>query len=190
MYKLCGLEVNIMLLDDYVLSNPELNDFPCSELSVEKLNTEVANYRFVEPSDFKASGAWYYNERLVNKLEFQTEIIFAMLLKFSTEVTWPQLQIDLTQSDVLSQKLLEAGFKQEGVDIFKNYQEYWELILADQTTKTFTIKNNSQISEDEYRQIFGDLSDLFFSVLQQDGYVVYPNESYNFSKQKENNYIN
>lgn len=101
-----------------------------------------------------------------------------MLIKFGTEVTWPILKIDLSQDDALANKLVTAGFSSAANYIFEGYQNYPELILADEINKKFTIISKDNLTENYYRQVFTDLSDLFFSVLQKEGYDVFPTDDF------------
>lgn len=100
------------------------------------------------------------------------------------------LKIDLTQDDDLAKKLVDAGFGKQTDNIFANYRVYSELTLADESNRSFTIINNADMTDDYYCQVFEDLSDTFFSILQQEGYEVFPTTTYGDQTEQNSQYIN
>lgn len=179
-----------MLIDTFLKQHADLKANNLKAVTIEELNEKLNAYHFVDNTKFIPAENVLYNERVISLDEFRMETVFAMLLKFSTEVTWPMLKIDLTQDDNLAKKLVDAGFGEQTDNIFTGYRAYSELTLANESDKSFTIINNADMTDEYYCHVFEDLSDTFFSILQQEGYEVFPTATYESQNDKNKQYVN
>lgn len=76
-----------MLIDTFLARHTDLKSSDVKEVTIDELNDKINAYHFVESTKFTPAKTVLYNERLVSQDEFRMETVFAMLLKFSTEVT-------------------------------------------------------------------------------------------------------